>query len=84
MENANVMIRNVDISKVKELINLEKEKARSLTAIDRLSESEEGVKIELTHYQEPKMYQHANRLVSCFLYAPRDEKLSSQTIDSVN
>ena len=79
----NVMIRNVDISKVKELVNLEKEKARSLTAIDSLSESEEGVKIELNQCQEPKMYQHADRLVSCFLYAPGDEKLSSQTIDSV-
>ncbi|MGD0994984.1 MAG: ABC transporter ATP-binding protein [Candidatus Bathyarchaeia archaeon] len=82
--NGNVMIRNVNISNLKELLNLEKEKSRSLAAIDRLSESEEGVELELKHYQAPKMYQHANRLVSCFLYAPRDEKLSSQTIDSVN
>jgi hypothetical protein len=59
---------------VKELFNLEKEKVRSLAAIDRLDESEEGVKLGLKHYQAPKMYQHSNRLVSCFLYAPHDEQ----------
>ncbi len=80
--NANVMIRNVNMSKMNELLNLEKEKTRSLTAIDKLSESEEGVKLELTHYQDPKMYQYANRSVSCFLYAPPDEKLSSPTTGS--
>jgi peptide/nickel transport system ATP-binding protein len=79
-----LMIRNVEISKVKELVNLEKEKMRSLTAIDTLSESEGGVKVELKHYLEPELYQTANRLVSCLLYAPHDEKLSSQTTESVN
>ena len=73
----NIMIRNVDMSKVKELINLELEKERSLTAIDGLSESEEGVKIELKQYHTPKLYQYADKLVSCFLYEPSDEKLSS-------
>jgi peptide/nickel transport system ATP-binding protein len=73
-ENGDIMIRNAGISEVKELFNLEKEKVRSLAAIESLDESEEGVELELKHYQVPKMYQHDNRLVSCFLYAPHDEK----------
>jgi peptide/nickel transport system ATP-binding protein len=73
-ENGNIIIRNVHISALKELFNLEKEKVRSLTAIDRLDESEDGVELQLKHYQMPKMYQHGNRSVSCFLCGPRDEK----------
>jgi hypothetical protein len=77
--NGNVIIKNADMSKVKELLSLEKETTRSLSAIDRLSESEEGVELWLWLHQAPEMYQYSNRLVSCFLYAPQDEKLSSQT-----
>jgi peptide/nickel transport system ATP-binding protein len=80
----NVMIRNVDISKVRELVTMEKEKMRSLTAIHKLSEYEGSVKAELKHYRDPKMYQTANRLVSCLLYAPHEEKLSLQKLESAN
>jgi peptide/nickel transport system ATP-binding protein len=73
-ENGNIIIRNVHISALKELFNLEKEKVRSLTAIDRLDESEDDVELQLKHYKMPKMYQHGNRSVSCFLCGPRDEK----------
>jgi len=47
---------------------------RSLAAIEKLNESKEGIELELTHFEAPKMYENGNRLVSCFLYAPQDEK----------
>jgi hypothetical protein len=65
-----ITIRNVKMSEMDALLSLEKEKERSLAAIDKLSESEDGVVVELQHYEVPKMYQCADRLVSCFLYAP--------------
>ena len=65
-----IAIRNVKMSEMDALLSVEKEKERSLAAIDKLSESEDGVVVELQHYEVPKMYQWANRLVSCFLYAP--------------
>ncbi|HMK94921.1 MAG TPA: ABC transporter ATP-binding protein [Candidatus Limnocylindrales bacterium] len=77
--NGNVIIRNASIDQVKDLLTLEKDKTRSLTAVDRLSESAEGVELWLWLHQAPEMYQYADRLVSCFLYAPQDEKPSSQT-----
>jgi peptide/nickel transport system ATP-binding protein len=77
--NFTVTIRNAAISKVKEMLNLEKENIRSLSSINKLGECETGVEIELRHCQELKMYQHHNRLVSCFLYDPTHEKLSAQT-----
>ena len=82
--NGNVVIRNADISKVKELLSLEKDKTRSLSAIDRVSESEEGIELWLWLHQMPGMYKYSNRLVSCFLYAPPDEKSSSQAVNSVD
>jgi peptide/nickel transport system ATP-binding protein len=82
--NGNVIIRNADLSKVKELLSLEKEQTKSLAAIDKLSESAEGVELELTHCRVPKMYQYNDRLVSCLHYAPSDEKLPSQTINNIN
>jgi len=66
----NIRIRNVKMSEMEDLLSLEKEKERSLASIDKLSESEDGIVVELQHYEVPKMYQCANRLVSCFLYAP--------------
>jgi peptide/nickel transport system ATP-binding protein len=72
--NGGIVIRNVEISAVKKLLNLEKENVRSLAAIDRLDKSEEGVALLLKDYQVPKMYQHDDRLVSCFLCAPTEEK----------
>jgi peptide/nickel transport system ATP-binding protein len=80
--NCNVIIRNVDSSNVKELLSLEKEKTRSLAAIERLSESEGDVSLELKHCQTLKMYQHDNRSVSCLLYAPSEEKTSPQMTDT--
>jgi len=77
--NGNIIIRNATLDNVKELISLEKEQAKSLTAIDKLSESAEGVGIELSRYLTPKMYLQDNRLVSCLLYAPPDEKSPPQT-----
>jgi peptide/nickel transport system ATP-binding protein len=74
-----IMIGNVEISEVKELLNLAKEKVRSLAAIEKLNESKEGVELELTHFEAPKMYENGNRLVSCFLYAPQDEKSLPKT-----
>ena len=78
----NVIIGNADLSKVKELLSLEKEQAKSLAAIDKLTESEQGLELELTHCQVPKMYSYANRLVSCLHYAQDDEKLPQQTVDT--
>jgi peptide/nickel transport system ATP-binding protein len=72
--NGGIVIRNVEISAVKKLLNLEKENVRSLAAIDRLDKFEEGVALQLEHYEVPKMYQHDDRLVSCFLCAPTEEK----------
>jgi peptide/nickel transport system ATP-binding protein len=65
-----ITIRNVKVSEMEQLLSLEKEKERSLEAIDKLSESADGVVIELQHYKMPEMYRYADKLVSCFLYAP--------------
>jgi peptide/nickel transport system ATP-binding protein len=73
-----VMISNASMSKVQELLMLEKEKVRSLSSIDKVSETEGGVRLELKTCQTLKMYQHDGRLVSCFLYGPDDEKSPSE------
>jgi peptide/nickel transport system ATP-binding protein len=77
----NVIVKNADLTKVKELLSLEKEKSKSLAAVDKLSQTEEGIELELAHCQEPKLYQQANRMVSCLLYAPKDEKTLPQMAD---
>jgi len=77
--SGNVIIRNASLGNIEELIKLEKEQVKSLTAIDKLSESTEGVEIELKHYITPQMYPYANRLASCLHYAPLDENSLSQT-----
>jgi peptide/nickel transport system ATP-binding protein len=82
--NGNVIIKNADMSQVLSLLSLEKEKTRSLAAIDRLSESEQGIELWLWLHQAPEMYQYSNRLVSCFLYAPHDEKSSPQRVNSAD
>ena len=66
-----ITIKNAKLSEMEQLISMHKEKERrSLDAIDKLSESAEGVVIELQHYKVPEMYPYGDRLVSCFLYAP--------------
>jgi len=77
--NGNIIIKNATLNDVKALVDLEKDQSKSLKAIDKLSESAEGVEIELTHYLTPKMYMRDNRLVRCLLYAPTDQKTTSQT-----
>lgn len=73
-----ILIKNASMDNVKEIISLEKEQTKSLSAIDKLSESAEGVEIELEHYQTPKMYLQANRSVACLRYAPQDEKVLAE------
>lgn len=77
--NGNIIIKNAKASDIDGLVSLEKEQAKSLTAIDKLTESSQGVEIQLKHYVTPKMYPYAGRLVSCLHYAPGDEKSRPQT-----
>jgi peptide/nickel transport system ATP-binding protein len=72
--NGEVVIKNADSHVLQELIAVEKRLTKSLAAIDSVNETEEGIKLKLTPFQTPEMYQEQGRLVACLHYAPlKDE-----------
>ena len=71
----NVVVKNAKTDEVKQLLSVAKGDARSLSSVEKVSESVDGVELELRTFQSPKMYEYGDRLVSCFLYMPQDEKL---------
>jgi peptide/nickel transport system ATP-binding protein len=77
--NGDIIIKNADLTLFKELIRIEKRITKSLAAIEDVISSEEGIKLKLTPFQTPEMYQEQGRLVACLHYAPLDEKPTPKT-----